>query len=132
MNNAEKGIRAHFATIAQVFPRFDLPAFRRAFHLPCLITTPDGVFSVPDEAAFEGLFGGMMTSLREQGLTASDPETIHIHELGGNVALASVVWVRYKGDEVLERLGATYTLIREGDEWLVAAIILHGEADVIS
>ena len=131
MSNAEKGIRAHFAVIAQVFPRFDLAAFRRAFHLPCLITTPDGVFAVADDAAFEGLFGGMMTTLREQGLTASDPETIHIHELGETIALASVVWVRYKGDEVLERLGATYTLVREGDEWLVAAIILHGEDDVI-
>ena len=131
MPTAAEEIHAHYAEIAEVFPRFDLPAFRRCWELPALLTLPDAVVALPDDAAFERVFGGMMEGLRQQGLTRSVPERINLHVFGPGTALASVLWTRYAGEQVLERLGATYTLIRRDGEWRVNALIAHDPAYVI-
>ena len=132
MSTARNEIIAHYAHIAEVFPRFDLPAFRRCWQLPCLLTLPDACVAITDEATFERVFGGMMEQLRAQGLTRSVPERINIHEFGASTALASVLWTRYAGETVLERLGATYTLVRRDGEWLVSALVAHAPEAVIA
>lgn len=132
MPTAREEILAHYDEIAEVFPRFDLPAFRRCWELPALLTLPESVVAIPDEAAFERVFGGMMDSLRAQGLTRSVPEQIHIHTFGAATALASVLWIRYAGEAVLERLGATYTLVRRDGEWRVNALVAHAPEAVIA
>lgn len=132
MSDTRDEIIAHYTHIAEVFPRFDLPAFRRCWQLPALLTLPNACVAIADEAAFESVFGGMMEQLRAQGLTRSVPEQINIHEFGANTALASVLWTRYAGETVLERLGATYTLVRRDGEWLVAALVAHAPEAVIA
>lgn len=125
MNATREEIRACFAQIAEVFARFDLSAFRRTWTLPALLTSSETIIALPDDAAFERVFGGIMDKLRAQGLTRSVPERVHVRELGPRLALASVLWARYAGEAVLERFGATYTLVRRDGDWRVNALIVH-------
>jgi len=130
MSDALAEIKAHYDHIAEVFPKFDLAAFRTCFHMPCQLTTPDAVIAITDDDTFTQVFGGMMATLRDQGLTRSEVERMHVRLLGETTALASIVWVRHAGEAVLERLGATYTLVRRDGEWLVAALIAHSADEV--
>ncbi len=125
MNVTREEILACYAYIAEVFARFDLPAFRRAWTLPALLSLSETSLAIPDDAAFERIFGGIMDKLRAQGLTRSVPGRVQIRELGPQLALASVLWTRYAGEAVLERFGATYTLVRRDGGWRVNALIVH-------
>lgn len=51
--------------------------------------------------------------------------------IGPDSAMAVTKWRRLgRGDEVVERLGTTYTLVKVGAEWKVAVVIVHDE-DVV-
>lgn len=132
MSDPKADIRALYGRVAQHFSALDLAAFRGCFHLPCLLTTREGVHLAADEAAFETLFGGVMNTLKQAGFTRSAVERQQIRVFDEATALTSVLWVRYKGDDILERLGATYTLTRVEGNWRITALVAHGADDVLA
>ena len=100
--------------LTATFSRLDLANFRKFFHLPVQLTTADGVVAISDEKSFESVFGGIMEALREQGFTHSVLAESNIAIHGEGLAMASMLWLCYAGESILEHLGATHTLVKTG------------------
>ena len=70
-----------------------------------------------------------LDGLKERGVVKVQWEKVEIHLLGDNMALASNIAIRYNAnDEVVDRVGASYTLHQSDDEWNIIAFAIH-EAD---
>ncbi len=133
MSHPEADIRALYGRVAQKFSELDLEGFRGCFHLPLLLTTREGVRLIADDADFEQVFGGIMQALTKAGFTRSAIERQQIRVFDDATALTSVLWVRYQGeDDILERLGATYTLTRVEGNWRITALVGHAAEDVLN
>ena len=117
--------------LAATFSRLDLANFRKLFHLPVQLTSVDGVVAISDEKSFESVFGSIMEALREKGFTHSVLAESNIAVHGQGLAMASMLWLRYTGESVLERLGATYTLIKTGSRWEISALLAHPPESVL-
>lgn len=117
--------------LTATFSRLDLANFRKFFHLPVQLTTADGVVAISDEKSFESMFGGIMDALREQGFTHSVLAESNIAIHGEGLAMASMLWLRYAGESVLEHLCATYTLIKTGARWEISALLAHPPESVL-
>lgn len=107
------------------FSRLDLANFRKFFHLPVQLTAVDGVVTIADEKSFESMFGGIMGALREQSFTHSVPAESDIAVHGEGLPMASMLWLRYADESVLEHLGATSTLIKTEARWEISALLAH-------
>lgn len=76
-------------------------------------------------------FAPMIAGLKERGFTGTVLDLCNIRTIGPNSAIAATQWTRLgQGDEVLKRLGTTYTLVKVGAEWKVAVVTVHDE-DVV-
>ena len=130
MSNPSADIRALYGRVTEHFSAGNVDALRACFHLPLLITSPDGVVLVADDNDFQTVFGGTIEQLRNNGFTRSAIERQQIRAFSPNTALTSVLWVRYRGEDILERLGATYTLTRSEGTWRITALLTH-EPDAV-
>jgi hypothetical protein len=126
-------IRHLFERVTSSFSACALDDYRETFHLPCLVASDRGVQVLADAAAFDAMFVPLMADLRSRGFARSAVLHQHIALLGAATAMASILWARYRGDdEELERLGATYTLVRQDGGWRIAAIVAHAPEHVLA
>ena len=73
----------------------------------------------------------MIESLREAGFRRSNLDLCNIKLLGPKIAVASTLWTRLgNNDEVLEKFGATYTLLDTAAGWKIVVVTAHDD-DVV-
>lgn len=126
-------VAAFFDDIARTFGNGDLAGFRALYQLPALVVVPQGAYPLADSAEFDAFFAVMLDRLREQRFARSAYKDLSVKTLAPGLALAAMHWTRYRADDsVLETLGATYTLVRNGDDtgWRIVALVGHG-ADAV-
>ena len=122
----EDGVRAVIENIAETFSRLDLAGWLDNFHAPRMIVLPDATFSPVDATEAERLFNPILESLRARGFTRSTLDSCSVQLLTPLTAVASASFTRFAGDEVLERLGATYVLQKRDGHWGVLLVTPHG------
>jgi len=132
MSDSKGDIRSLYGRISEHFSSAEVEKLQHCFHFPLLITSAEGVQMIPDAAAFRVSFGAMLDGLHAQGFTHSKIERQQLRSFNPSCALTSVLWVRYRGEDVLERLGATYTLTHSEGSWRVTAIIAHSPEDLLA
>lgn len=67
-----------------------------------------------------------LDSLKKRGVAKVNWQKVDIHLLGSNMALASNVAIRYnKHGDVIDRVGASYTVYKQDEEWRIAAFAIH-------
>lgn len=132
MSDPQADIRSLIGRIVKSFSAADLGAFRQCYTLPCLVTMANGTSVLGNDAEFEQFFSQAPRSLHERGFTRTAVERQQIRVFNVVSALTSIAWVRYAGDDVLEKLGATYTLAHSDGGWKIVALIAHSDDQVIA
>jgi hypothetical protein len=115
-----------FDRIAPMFKNNDLAGFRACYQVPCMVITPDQVFSIATEDAFDSFFGKMLAELRTLDYSESLYDDLRVKTLSPTVALAVMRWRRLKGDgSVLNAIGTTYTVVKHDGDWRVLTVAIH-------
>lgn len=132
MANETAAIIAVFQEVADSFGKLDLARFRRCYRLPSLAVTPQGVTALNTEADFMAFFGTLTAGLQSRGFARSQVLEQYIRLQAETIAFASLLWVRYKADGAeLERLGASYTLVKTAGDWKIVMLTAHAAERVL-
>ena len=122
----EDQVRAVLEKIAESFSNLDFGAWLENFHAQPMILTPDSCMRPTDAADAETLMSPTAELMRARGFTRTSLDTCTVKLLSPTSALASAVFTRFAGEEVLERLGATYVLQKREGGWGVLLVAPHG------
>lgn len=92
-----------------------------------VLVTSDG--NAPTLVPEDKLYGQVrifLDSLKQRGVTKVQWDKVDIHIIGKNMALASNIAIRFdEQGKVIDRVGASYNLYRENNEWKIAAFAIH-------
>jgi len=125
-------IKQLFQAIGETFSNLDFDAWLSHFTTPRTIISKGNVFSSASTEETRNMMMPVFQSLRQRGFTHTRLDKCHIKLLGDTNAMASTVWTRLDGNgDVIETLGATYTLVLADDAWKVAVVMSH-RADVMA
>jgi hypothetical protein len=81
---------------------------------------------VVTEIELYGQIEVFLDSLKKRGVTKVNWQKVDIHMLGSNMALASNIAIRYnKHGDVIDRVGASYTMYKKDTEWRISAFAIH-------
>lgn len=120
--NSEAGIHSVLKQVESAFSALDFDGWIACFHSPCTVIMPDRIFSSASNADTRAQFQPMFDSLKKKGFTRTHLERCKIRMLTGTTAIADTVWTRYRGEEVLEQLGATYLFLNLNGSWKIAVL----------
>lgn len=110
----------------RAFSTLDVRAILPYFHEPCLIISPQGVFSAPTGAAVAAAIKPVMEDLRDKGFGRTELSLRQLKFLSPSTMLASGVAVRFRtGGQELNRAGVTYALTKSDSGWKIAVLITH-------
>jgi hypothetical protein len=119
-------ILAVLRDVEAAFSDGDLRRWLSLFHSPYLIMAPEGVVAPSSEEEALALIRPSMESLRARGYVRSELNRPTVKLLSPTTALASVEWVRRKGnEEEIERLGATYAFFKADGSWKIVMLTVH-------
>ncbi len=126
MSDTRQAIEAFFEEYYAAFSRGDCKRIAREMvRAPALMTSPEQVLTLPDEAAVLATYQKIRDDLGADGYSHSELLASDISVLSPTTALAATRFRRVRGDgSVIVEAGATYTLVREGG-WRVAAAVVH-------
>ncbi len=104
------------------------------FHYPVTLLAGGAKQSFVSPHELEAMLGAGLAALSDKGFSHSTVDEMNIHPFGAAVALASGVFTRWhKNGSVLEKVGATYTVINEGaGDWKITTLITHGVDTIIT
>lgn len=120
-------IRQFYARYLEAFHTGNAAAVAPFYRAPCLFIADQGVTLLETDAKIEHLFGQVIAGLRARHYARSEVRDVQIKELSGRLALFSGLAVRYTtAGEELERLSATYTLLKTADIWQIVTVVAHG------
>lgn len=122
----EREIRAVIDRTAEAFSRLDFSAWLDNFHTPRVIMLPNGAISPEDGADLERHLAEVVDSLQARGYTATVVDRCQTRLLTPVSAIATAMFTRYAGDEVLETAAATYVLQKRDDRWGAVLVMGHG------
>jgi hypothetical protein len=129
-NHAE--IKQLFHAIGDTFSRLDFDAWLALFTTPRTIISKGNVFSSASAEETRNKMMPVFDSLRQRGFTHTRLDKCHIKLLGDTNAMVSTVWTRLDSNgDLIETLGATYTLVLTDGAWKVAVVMSH-RADVMA
>lgn len=130
MTDSEE-IRALIQRVGETFSQLDMDAWTDCFHTPMSFVMAGEVlaFHSRDEAA--AALRPMFERLRQQGFTGTELHTCKVRLLSNATALVTAVWTRLAGDMVLEKLGATYLVMKQDGQWKAVMVTSHSP-DVIA
>ena len=132
MTNQQEAIKQFYASYLDAFHTGEAQAMVPFYHTPCLFIADQGVTLLSSEAAIEKLFAQIIQDLKGRNYGRSEVTNIQIKEMTDRSALLSGLAVRYtKTGEELERLGATYTLRKTGDNWQIVSVVTHSAETVV-
>ncbi|MDH7943448.1 hypothetical protein QGM61_06415 [Pseudohongiella sp. SYSU M77423] len=127
-----KEIENLFHAIGETFSRLDFDAWLALFTTPRTIISKGNIFSSASTEETRNKMMPVFDSLRQRGFTHTRLDKCHIKLLGDTNAMVSTVWTRLDSHgDVIETLGATYTLVLTDDAWKVAVVMSH-RADVMA
>jgi ketosteroid isomerase-like protein len=115
-----------FRRYAQAFQTLDPKAVVPHFHEPALFIAPHGTFALPNGAAVEQAYRGVMSELPAMGYARTDFSQICETRLSDDLAVVSGAgaWKNASGKE-LSRFGMTYTMRRTGQTWRIVVAAIH-------
>lgn len=125
MQEANGEVVDAFRQYADAFRALDAKAVARHFHAPAMLITPDAAVPLPDAAAVERTYAGIIEDLPEE---YADTEFFSLEErrLGDNLALVTGAgtWKNASGEGFMS-FGMTYTLRRSGEQWRIIVAAIH-------
>jgi hypothetical protein len=128
----EEEIAAVLQNIGGAFSRLDFSAWLACFHSPRMVFLADRIFVSSTEAEFREVMGPMFARLKAKGFKRTQLDVCNVQILTDSSAVASTVWTRFdSGEQVIERLGATYMFSRMGGKWKVATLAGHSPETVV-
>ena len=132
MPDQEEDIRQFYASYLDTFHTGEAKAMIPFYHAPCLFIADQGVTLLSNEAEIENLFAQVIEGLKGRNYSHSEVTDVQIKELSGEMALFSGLAVRYtKTGEELERLSATYTMRKTGNNWQFVAVVAHSPETLV-
>lgn len=102
------------------------------YHEPAVMIFADRMMVLDTRADITRTLDRILTELIERGFSHSVVDVVHVIPLTAGTALISATFSRLRGDGgVLERLGATYTVIEADGDCKIACIVAHAVDRVI-
>ncbi|NVJ51551.1 MAG: hypothetical protein HWE13_10610 [Gammaproteobacteria bacterium] len=96
------------------------------YHNEVMVISDNSAPTMVTELALYGQVEKFLDRLKSRGVTKVNWQKVDIHLLGNNMALASNVAIRYnQAGEVVDRVGASYTLYQLNNQWKIAAFAIH-------
>lgn len=120
--NPEAGILNVLKQVEATFSGLDFNGWIANFHLPCTVILPDRIFSSMSIDDTRAQFQPLFQSLKGKGFTRTQLDRCKIRMLTATTAIADTVWTRYRGEQVLEQLGATYLFLNMKGSWKIAVL----------
>jgi hypothetical protein len=127
----EQDVRSVIEGLADSFSQLDIDRWLSFFNPQHTFVHHDFVFVAHSLDETKNASAPMISDLREAGFRRSNLDLCNIKFLGPKMAVASTVWTRLGDkDEVLEKFGATYTLLDTAAGWKVVVTAVHDD-DVV-
>ncbi len=127
----EQAVRSVMEGIADAFSQLDIDRWLSFFNPQHTFVHHDFVLVSHSLEETKNAVAPMIGTLREAGFRRSNLDLCNIKFLGPKLALASTLWTRLgANDEVLEKFGATYTLLDTDAGWKVVVATVHDD-DVV-
>ncbi|HTP24363.1 MAG TPA: hypothetical protein VMK12_01730 [Anaeromyxobacteraceae bacterium] len=113
------------------FQALDPRTIAKHCHEPLLQIAPRGVRVLPDGAAVEAAYQGLMADLRARGYARTEFSHLAERRLDDDLALVSCdcAWKGGAGED-LGCFGATYTIRRTRDGWRIVVLAIHAAGKV--
>lgn len=125
-------IRQLMHAVGEAFSNLDFDAWLAHFCVPRTVISKGVVFSSSSYDDTRSMILPVFDSLRKRGFSYTRLDNCRIKLLGDTSAMASTVWTRLDGNgNVIETLGATYTLVSAGGLWKVA-VVMSQSAEVMA
>jgi ketosteroid isomerase-like protein len=124
-NDAVQAFRAY----SRAFQALDARSVATFFHEPAIAIFPGhGVHALPDAAAVERAYAGVMTGLPAQGYRQTELRQLDTRRLADDLVEVSGTgaWIGEAGQE-LSRFGMTYLLRRVEGRWRIVVASVHDE-----
>ncbi|MBC8281074.1 MAG: nuclear transport factor 2 family protein [Chloroflexi bacterium] len=132
MDELELEVDQLFDDYFRDFGNLDLDAIVDYFHLPCMFTTPFGVFVFTTASEVDGFWRPRFDDLRKQDFGHTERSEASIKVLTDDTAIASSLATRFgKDGKQIERRGAAFTVRKTEAGWKIVALIHHSPDNVI-
>jgi hypothetical protein len=97
------------------------------YNVPLAMVFADQLVVLNTKEEVAGTITAMLNALVEKNFKESKLDTIGVTALTEKTVLVSAAFTRYRRDgSVLERLGATYTVVRGAAGFKIVALVAHG------
>ena len=124
----EQAVRTVMEGVAESFSRLDVDQWLSYFSPQHTFVHHDSVFVAQSLADTKAAFAPMIDELRETGFRRSTLDLCNIKFLGPKMAVTATLWRRLgENDELLEKFGATYTLLATDAGWKIVVAAVHDE-----
>jgi len=124
----EQDVQAVIEGIAESFSQLDVNRWLSFFNPQHTFVHHDSVFVAQSLEDTKNAFGPMIEDLRASGFRRSALDLCNIKFLDSKLAVAATVWRRLgENDKLLEKFGATYTLLETPSGWKVVVATVHDE-----
>ena len=128
----EQHVRAVIEGIGETFSELDVDAWLSHFNPEHTFVYHGTVFVAKSLADTKNAFASEVRRLKEIGFRHSALDLCNVRLIEPKLAIASTRWRRLgKDDEVLEKLGITYTLLKTPSGWKVVVVIAHDEGVIL-
>jgi len=124
----EQDVRAVIEGVADAFSHLDVDRWLGYFNPRHTFVHHDSVFVAQSVDETKAAFAPMISELRESGFRRSALDVCNIKFPGPKMAVAATIWRRLgEGDKLLEKFGATYTLLDTGAGWKIVVAAVHDD-----
>ena len=121
----EADIRRVLSEYYSIFGSLNLDLILPYFHEPAILIGSLGVFPASTRKDLGELLGPAIEQLRAQGYARSELDVRQLTVLSPTDAIALGVATRYSAGAEIGRVGVTYLLHRDAEEWKIAVLTLH-------
>lgn len=110
----------------------NIAAVAEFYHSPVIMIFGDKVTILKNTEEVITTLQAVMNDLIKKDFCRSRVDSCNVHEFTANTALLSATFSRLKEDDtVLEKIGATYTVVNKGSGYKIASLVAHGTTSVI-
>ena len=114
--------------VADAFSRLDVDRWLSYFNPQHTFVHHDSVFVAQSLDETKAAFAPMISELRESGFRRSALDLCNVRLLGPKMAITATTWRRLgENDTLLEKFGATYTLLDTDAGWKIVVAAVHDD-----